>query len=124
MAEITLLTYAAQAESGSSAAVDVSAYSTLRLDLELAEASVCNVINPEVDITIETAPKSDGPWRPIVERRKYVSGSSTETYGWTTRRRFLLSGFDKFARVSWDCPGRFATKFPVNLSVGLAGEAT
>lgn len=97
MSAVTILTYAAQAATGSGAAVDVSAFSTLRLDMQLAADLGTS---PELMLTIEDAPAATGPWR-TVETRRFVATAVGEPFGWSGRGRFLLAGFDSFIRVSW-----------------------
>jgi|GEM_PF-3842045 len=97
MSAITLLTSALQNDTGAGAAVDVSAYNTLRLNWT-ALADLGQDRNASLQIFIETAAAASGPWRAIYERQ-------LDANGWEVAPRLVLSGFDSFVRARW--AGRF-----------------
>ncbi|HKY37214.1 MAG TPA: hypothetical protein VJN18_14825 [Polyangiaceae bacterium] len=94
MSAVTILTSALQDDSGAGAAVDVSTFSTLRLNWS-ALADVGRLGMGYLRLFIETGPSASGPWR-IVYERQLNSG------GWDPAPRAVLSGFDSFVRARWD----------------------
>jgi hypothetical protein len=101
MSAVTILANASQARSGQSDALDVSAFSTLRLNLQLTGD---HGRHPHIRTFIETAAAAAGPWRVIDERRWSRVLPGTE--------RITLAGFDSFVRLRWagGCEGEGITK--------------
>jgi hypothetical protein len=101
MSAVTILTNASQTRSGQSDALDVSAFSTLRLDLRL---TANHGLKPRITTYVETAPAASGPWRVIDER--HYSGV------FPGKERITLAGFDSFVRLRWDggCESESLTK--------------
>ena len=97
MSEVTILASALQSDTGDGAAVDVSAFSTLRLNFSaLADQGR----NPHLLLVIETAPHAvNGPWRVIHERR--LSPNVNGPYAWDCAPHAVLSGFDNYVRARW-----------------------
>jgi len=122
MSAITILTSAAQNDSGTGAAVDVTAYNTLRLNWA-AVADLGMQATASLRLFIDTAPSASGPWTTIYERQ-------LDANGWELSPRVTLSGFDSFVRARWD--GKFPRSgeqqrtSPITkvFTVGLTGEAT
>jgi len=96
MAAVTLLAAGSQPASGTSTPLDVSAGSTLRLNVR-AEA-----IDAEyVQIFLETAPSASGPWRVLFEQR-WTQSDLPRT------ERVLPPAFDAFVRARWEALKRGA----------------
>ena len=111
MSAITLLTYGAQAKSGASDAVDVSAFSTLRLDAtKLADLGQ----RPWLKLYIETRAAATAPWRVIWER--YYTLNDADLVG---KQRIVLSGFDNFVRVRWEAKRQYSQDDNDPISIGL-----
>ena len=116
MSAVSILTSALQDDAGAGAAVDVTAFSTLRLNWSVAtDLGRARYLR----LFIETASVAAGPWRQVHELQ-------LDANGWETRPRLVLSGFDAFVRARWE--GGFgrtlnenATKF---FTIGLTGEGT
>lgn len=94
MSAVEILASGTAADAGSSEPVDCSAFSTLRLDLELAADTGRS---PTLDVYIESAPTDEGPWTTHEHRRYSTSGPDA----WSQSRRFALAGFDSFVRLRW-----------------------
>jgi hypothetical protein len=97
MAAITLLTAGPQERSGASTPVDVSAYSTLRLNVRVA-ANRGHISNPTVRLYIESGPSSSGPWSTVWEQ-------VYNSHEWPNDKRVVLGALDAFARVRWVARG-------------------
>lgn len=117
MSAITILASALQDDVGAGAAVDVSAFSTLRLNW--ATSADLGRMGPTMFLRlfIETRAQASEPWRVIYERQ-------LDANTWDLRPRAVLSGFDTFVRARW--VGNFprinneqTTKF---FTIGLAGD--
>jgi hypothetical protein len=97
---VTILAAGAKANASTSTPVDVSAFSTLRLNA----AVLANLgKGPYIDIFIETASASTGqPWR-VVWHRFQSTGTppGANEQAWESATRIVLSGFDSFLRVRW-----------------------
>ena len=131
MASVTVLTPAAQARTGTSSALDVSAYSTLRLDLT---ARADQGLSPRCTFVIETGLASTGPWREL-HRRNFNNPPHPEAWPATGPERVVLSAFDNFVRCRWEAARQGETPYgPANpseaislpsmsLFLGLAGTA-
>jgi hypothetical protein len=112
---VTILAAASQADSGASAALDVSAFSTLRLNWA-ARADLGR--DPQVTLSVDTAPGSGGPWREI-------SSIEMGAREWQTAPRVTLGGFDAFVRARWSGHPRAPTPrtdVTCSLVLGLAGD--
>jgi len=111
MSAVTILTQGSQARSGSSSALDVTAFSTLRLDL-VARADLG--VSPFLRTYVETAPATTGPWRVVDERHMTTGAAVGATHAWPAgfTTRITLGGFDKFVRLRWagGCEGQGSTK--------------
>lgn len=117
MSAVSVLASALQSDSGAGAAVDVSAFCTLRLNWSvLTDVTRARFLR----LFIETRSDSSQPWREIFREQ-------LDANGWDLRPRVTLSGFDNFVRARWE--GEFArssnneqtTKF---FTIGLTGEGT
>jgi hypothetical protein len=110
--------------------VDVSSYATLRLDLLVAAAT--NKHGQEVDaelvVTIEHAPTSNGPWKPVGLGLGGAAAGRFEPIRGCGARYVVLVGFDSFVRASWyyHRPGQpQATEVDnVALTFGVLGSAS
>lgn len=128
MSAVSLVTYGAQANSGTSTPVDVSAHTVLRLDGRFA----CNVGHRvNLDLVIEHGRTSSGPWSTLGALRMQVGAN------WKDSERFIFSGFDNFVRVRWEAtiPGvnlnpserelrERSHPHKTDLAFGIAGEGT
>lgn len=120
MSAVTILTSALQADSGAGSAVDVTAFSTLRLDWSvLADLGR----DPQLSLVIESGPSAVGPFRTVYERAMAHQRPGSP-YEWSHAPRAVLSGFDKFVRARWS--GRInrtineqSTNF---FTIGLTGD--
>lgn len=100
MSAISILAAGSHCSGVLTGAVDVSTYSTLRLDAAVTDYSQ-NAAIPEtkhtcrsnwrLDVTIETASSASGKWLPFQEFALFVNSPT---------KRLNLTGFDKFVRVS------------------------
>jgi hypothetical protein len=95
MAAITILAAGAQGRSGVSAALDVSAYSTLRLDIPL---SADMGLEPYVRMYLEAAPAAGGPWAVVWERYFHYA----QSWPRNGRERVVVGAPDNFIRVRWE----------------------
>lgn len=91
MSSITILTNGPQARSGQSDALDVSSFSTLRLDLRL---TANHGVQPYITTYIESGPTASGPWT-VIDENSYKVGS------FPGKARITLAGFDNFVRLRW-----------------------
>jgi hypothetical protein len=120
MSATTILTSALQDDSDAGTAVDVTAFSTLRLDWSVV-ADLGRV--KQIDLFIETGPTDAGPWHTISERRMLPS-HITGPYAWEANPRATLGGFDAFVRARWEgfvsrVHGEESTNF---FTIGLSGD--
>ncbi len=116
MSAVSILTSALQDDSGAGAAVDVSAFSTLRLNWSLL-ADVGRLGQGYLRLFIETRADASQPWRVIYERQM-------DANGFDLKPRAVLSGFDAFVRARWvgkmpRLPNEESTKF---FTIGLTGD--
>lgn len=93
MSAVTILTSGLQDDVGAGAAVDVSAFSTLRLDWS-ALVNIGRLAQGSLRLFIETGPSASGPWRIVYEQQLNQSG-------WNPKLRAVLSGFDSYVRARW-----------------------
>lgn len=98
MSAVTILTSAAQPDSGNGSAVSVAAYSTLRLDWTVS-ADLGR--EPGLELFIDTAPTAAGPWRQIAEKKMDARHPASSPYFWEGKPRVVLSGFDAYVRARW-----------------------
>jgi hypothetical protein len=98
MAAVTLLTFGAQAASGSSTPLDVSAGGVLRLDARYEAGPAGSSV--ELTFVIESGPTDAGPWTAHFERRMRQNGEGP--YVWRSKERIVLEGFDTFVRARWE----------------------
>lgn len=102
MSAVTLLTAANVADAGAGDPVDVSAGGTLRLDWTV---KANHGKNPQVELSIETAPAATGPWTQVWRRlmcaEKPATATDMNSNGWHTQPRALVPGVDRFARARW-----------------------
>jgi hypothetical protein len=136
MAAVTILASALQNDSGTGAPVDVSAYSTLRLNWT-ALVDLGQYTTTYLRLIIETAATAAGPWREIYRRQQDANT------GWDCAPRMVLVGFDALIRARWEGsyprtlnegayyssvgpqgPGAPTIPAVKKFTVGLAGEAT
>jgi len=119
MSAVEILAVGSQARTGTSEALDVSGFSTLRLDLT---ASANFGLSPWLRAYIETARVAAGPWRTI-DARHYTTGS------WPAAGvdRITLGGFDALVRLRWESAREAeqpssADKEDIALVLGLDGD--
>jgi len=99
MAAVTLLAAGAKADTGTGAAVDVSAAGVMRLDATVK----CNHgKQPWLTLSIDSGASATGPWFEIYTRT-FRSGVVAGSQAWpgNSVQRLSLGGFDLFARVRW-----------------------
>lgn len=126
MAAVTLLAFAARADAipqteaapkfstssnGASTPLDVSAHTTLRLDVD-ARANMG--ADPDVRLFFEHAITAAGPWATLLEKQL-----TAQTWPHGTAR-VILDGFDSFVRVRWVAKTR--NHDALNFSLGVSGE--
>lgn len=123
MSAVEILAYAAADDTGDGSAVDVSAFSTLRLDWHVV-ADLSR--NPDITLTIETGPTASGPWTEIYRRQMVQSHQiSGDPYRWEALPRVTLAGFDSYVRPRWRCKADTyfgAGNRAASLSIGLSGD--
>jgi hypothetical protein len=94
MSAVSILASALQDDAGTGAALDVSAFSTLRLNWSVS-ADIGRMNNMgHLRLFIDTAPSAGGPWHVAYERQ-------LDANGWDPKPRTVLSGFDSFVRARW-----------------------
>jgi hypothetical protein len=79
-----------------SVAVDVSAYSTLRLTLDVTSANAAAFTTSNrghLQVWIETSADGSAGWRPVLDFEDVVAAVASQ--------RAVLAGFDAFIRVGW-----------------------
>jgi hypothetical protein len=112
MSAIEILASAAQADADASDGVDVSAFSTLRLDWSVTANQGAN---PQIDLHVDHAPTADGPWTELWHHRMTADGQ------WQTAPRTVLGGFDAFVRARWSGHGRNANGAAA-FTISLTGD--
>src|SRR5687767_4182413 len=115
MAAVELVAAGAKADSGESAAVDVSAHA--RLVQVIDPNATDGGTQPSVSWKFETGPTANGPWREIADERMDYMQPGTSPYKWE-RRRVLIGAFDDFVRVKWSAKN---TGGKLNFSVAGTG---
>jgi hypothetical protein len=116
MSAVTILSSALQDDTGAGSAVDVSAFSTLRLNWS-ALADIGRLAYGHLRLFIETGPSASGPWRTVYDRQLNQGN-------WEPSPRVVLSGFDTFVRARWEgkmprINNEQTTKF---FTIALAGD--
>jgi hypothetical protein len=97
MSAVTILSSALRADEGTGSAVDVTAFSTLRLNWSVG---VDVGRSPEITLIVETAPHATlGPWRVVSEIR--MAHHQVGPYAWNGKPPVTLAGFDAFVRARW-----------------------
>ncbi len=115
MSSVTILASAAQDDAGTGAAVDVSAFSTLRLNWQV---DTDHGRHPHIALAIDSAPTADGPWTEV--SRLSMDGSPQR---WVHRPRVVLAGFDSFVRARWKGRiDRLANDTAKAFTIGLVGD--
>jgi hypothetical protein len=113
----TLLATAAQAASGTSAAVDVSALAILRADIDLGATSLPG--GGELSVSLDHGPTSSGPWAELQTFLMATGAQPGSPYTWPAgKKRVVLSGFDAFMRVRWTAKSTWGTPA---LTLGVSG---
>lgn len=115
MAAVTLLTFGTQSDSGSSTPLDVSAAALLRLDVQLLEAGG----DPTIDVFIETAKLSTGPWQEVWSGKYDKRNPPTSPYAWPSdgKARAVVTGPDAFVRARWTVDRNTASQASISLGV-------
>lgn len=117
MSAVTILTYGAKSDSGTGSAVDVSGFSTLRLNAKL----VANFgKEPQLRLAIDTGPTSEGPWTEIEDR-----GFQARAWPANSVCRFVLAGFDNYVRARWSGHATANVAWQntsAELSIGIDGD--
>lgn len=99
MSAVTIRTVAAADRSGESTPVDVSAFSTLRLDLQ---ASANMGLDPTLRVEVQHGPTENGPWTVLERKQFFASRVPPDENAWPSRpTRIVLSGFDRYVRLQW-----------------------
>jgi len=98
MSAVTILAAGAKANSGTGASVDVSAFSTLRLDFVIS--ADCGK-GPDLEIFLEQGPSATGPWRPLWQKRQNTATPPGNVNSWVGAERVSISGFDRYMRARW-----------------------
>lgn len=99
MSAVTLLAAGAKVDTGTGAAVDVSAAGVMRLDATVK----CNHgKSPWLTLSIDSGASATGPWFEIYSRT-FRSGVVNGSQAWPLNciQRLSVGGFDNFARVRW-----------------------
>jgi hypothetical protein len=95
------------AASGTSSAVDVSAFAQLRLSLT-AKANFGR--NPLLNVYLEHAPASAGPWATLdasaLDASALAPTGHPSVWPQNCIKTFTVAGFDAFVRVRWVCTAR------------------
>lgn len=122
MAAVELLASGAQARTGTSTPLDVSAHAQLRLNVT-AVADLGKV--PELHAWIETGPASTGPWREAKHIHIHAGQPQQAPTAWPADNitRTTIGDFDAFVRVRWEAR---ATANSIDgdpgLTLGVAGD--
>ncbi|HKO46630.1 MAG TPA: hypothetical protein VJV79_02850 [Polyangiaceae bacterium] len=98
MSAVTIVSAGAKSGVATASAVDVSSFSTLRLNA----AVLANLgKQPYIDLYLEQAPASTGPWRALWSKRMETGSPPGNDNAWTSAVRIVLSGFDSYVRARW-----------------------
>jgi hypothetical protein len=108
--DVTLATVNAGAASGTSNAVSAQDWHTLRLNLR--GVSFTGGTGPQVTVTVQTSTDGSTNWGAV------GGGSAFPATGAGGTARLILTGLDRFLRVSWTSSGT-----PTNVSFTVDGEA-
>lgn len=120
---VTLLTLASQAKSGTSTPLDVSAFTQLRLDIQL-RADLGKI--PEATVAIETGPLSTGPFTEIYSHQFSAAQPSGAPNAWPAAsvQKLNLSPIAEFVRVKWSARATANTSDgDPSLQLGCSGLA-
>jgi hypothetical protein len=100
MSAVILLASGAQAASGTSTPVDVSAFTQLRQTIAVATNPGQA---PEIDVWIEMGPTSSGPFTPVTTRRYAYGSPGDSASAPPSDGKYIcnLAPLDLFARVRW-----------------------
>lgn len=113
----TLLTYGAQAATGTSTPVDCSALAIIRADIDLGVTSLPG--GGELSITFEHGPSAAGPFVELTTVRLSTDQPPSSPYAWPSgKKHVLLSGFDAFIRLKWSARSTWSSP---DLRLGVSG---
>jgi len=130
MAAVTLLAGGAKANSGVSTPLDVSAYTSLRLDASVQAYPQPAVGGASLQLWIEHASSATAPaWALLYYvRLRQALTSGPEAWPPNNVQRIVAGGFDSFVRVRWlaapECESNGSpSTSTAGLQLGVSGQA-
>jgi hypothetical protein len=133
LAAVTLLAAGAKANSGTSTPLDVSAYTSLRLDASVQAYPTVSTggMGAYLQLWLETAALVNGPWSQLYYcriRQCFAQGQHPEAWPANNVQRIVANGFDNFVRARWfGAPDTESNGVPTSstagFQLGVAGVA-
>lgn len=120
MANIELLAPGAKADSGASAAVNVSPAQLLRQRINVSPETDLGILT-QLRVSIETAASASGPWREVATATMRPTDPAPGPFAFDHSKRIIAGDLEDFARVVWATEKRDASAAS-RLSFGVAGE--